>query len=126
MPPAIAQVFGVRESIDQSLLEAVDQFLELSLQSEVQRIALLDGSPRRQARLQARLDDPDERNPLLDAFPPWVWAVLARTADYPMSNTAFDHRFNGIVVDPAGASVWVAELPPGDYPAVNSISQVSI
>jgi hypothetical protein len=28
--------------------------------------------------------------------------------------------------DPAGASVWVAELPPGGYPAVNSICQVSI
>ena len=36
-----------------------------------------------------------------------AWSILARTADYPRSNTAFDHRFNGIVVSPAGDSVLV-------------------
>jgi len=36
-----------------------------------------------------------------------LWSVLATTAPYPRSMTAYDHRFNGIVVDPAGAFIYV-------------------
>jgi hypothetical protein len=36
-----------------------------------------------------------------------LWSVLASTAPYPKSMTAYDHRFNGIVVDPAGTFVYV-------------------
>jgi hypothetical protein len=35
------------------------------------------------------------------------WSILARSAYYPKSVTAFDHRFNGIVVDPAGRFIYV-------------------
>ncbi len=36
-----------------------------------------------------------------------VWSILAQTATYPRSATAFDHRFNGIVVAPAGDFIYV-------------------
>ncbi len=36
-----------------------------------------------------------------------LWTVLARSAPYPRSATAYDHRFNGIVADPAGGVIYV-------------------
>ncbi|MDQ5854691.1 MAG: PQQ-dependent sugar dehydrogenase, partial [Chloroflexota bacterium] len=36
-----------------------------------------------------------------------VWSTLAQTADYPKSNTAYDHRFNGLVVRPSGSYLFV-------------------
>lgn len=36
-----------------------------------------------------------------------AWSVLARSAPYPRSATAYDHRFNGIVADPAGGFIYV-------------------
>jgi Glucose / Sorbosone dehydrogenase len=36
-----------------------------------------------------------------------IWSILAETVGYPKSNTAFDHRFNGIVVSPANDFVYV-------------------
>lgn len=36
-----------------------------------------------------------------------AWSVLAETEGYPKSNTAFDHRFNGIVVSPQDDFVYV-------------------
>jgi Glucose / Sorbosone dehydrogenase len=36
-----------------------------------------------------------------------IWSVLAETASYPKSNTAFDHRFNGIVVSPTSGFLYV-------------------
>lgn len=36
-----------------------------------------------------------------------IWSVLARTDLYPKSATAFDHRFNGIVVAPAGDYIYL-------------------
>lgn len=36
-----------------------------------------------------------------------VWSILATSADYPKSNTAFDHRFNGVVVSPGGDFIYV-------------------
>lgn len=36
-----------------------------------------------------------------------VWSVLAQSAAYPRSATAYDHRFNGIIADPNGGFVYV-------------------
>lgn len=36
-----------------------------------------------------------------------TWSTLAETVPYPKSNTAYDHRFNGIVVSPDGRTVYV-------------------
>lgn len=36
-----------------------------------------------------------------------VWSILAQTAPYPKSNTAYDHRFNGVVVSPNGKFIYV-------------------
>jgi len=48
------------------------------------------------------------------------WSVLARSADYPRSNTAFDHRFNGIVVSPAGDAIYVNSGSRTDHGEVQS------
>ena len=36
-----------------------------------------------------------------------LWSVLARSAAYPRSATAYDHRFNAIIADPDGDFVYV-------------------
>lgn len=36
-----------------------------------------------------------------------TWSILAVTADYPRSKTAFDHVFNGIAVNSAGTYVYI-------------------
>jgi hypothetical protein len=36
-----------------------------------------------------------------------VWSLLAQTQPYPLSKTAFDHLYNGIVVSPDGAFLYV-------------------
>jgi len=36
-----------------------------------------------------------------------IWTQLAVTAPYPKSLTAYDHNFNGIVVNPAGTHIYV-------------------
>ncbi|MFO1153138.1 MAG: PQQ-dependent sugar dehydrogenase [Rhodospirillales bacterium] len=36
-----------------------------------------------------------------------TWSILAQTAAYPRSATAYDHRLNGIVVEPGGQSILV-------------------
>lgn len=38
---------------------------------------------------------------------PRIWSILARTDPYPRSATAYDHRFNGIIVDPSGSHIIV-------------------
>ncbi len=37
----------------------------------------------------------------------YAWSTVARTEFYPLSSTAFDHNFNGIVVSPDGADLYV-------------------
>jgi len=37
----------------------------------------------------------------------FTWETLAQTEPYPLSNTPFDHLYNGIVVSPDGKSVFV-------------------
>ncbi|MFO1128588.1 MAG: PQQ-dependent sugar dehydrogenase [Rhodospirillales bacterium] len=49
-----------------------------------------------------------------------VWSVLARSASYPRSKTAFDHRMNGIVVDPTGTYVYVNSGSRTDHGEVQS------
>ena len=51
---------------------------------------------------------------------PRRWTVLAQTADYPRSNTAFDHRFNGAVVRPAGDVLYVSSGSRTDHGEVQS------
>lgn len=36
-----------------------------------------------------------------------IWSVLAKSAAYPKSKTAYDHRFNGVVVSPDGNFIYV-------------------
>ncbi len=60
----------------------------------------------------------------LDAHGRRIWSVLAQTADYPKSNTAFDHRFNGIVVSPTGDHVYVnsgSRTDHGEIQAANGL-----
>lgn len=49
-----------------------------------------------------------------------VWSILAQSADYPKSNTAFDHRFNGVVVSPNGDFIYVNSGSRTDHGEVQS------
>lgn len=49
-----------------------------------------------------------------------VWSVLVQTVGYPMSNTAYDHRMNGIVVDPTGKFVYVNSGSRTDHGEIQS------
>lgn len=50
----------------------------------------------------------------------FTWATLASTEPYPMSNTQFDHLFNGIVVSPDGQWVFVNSGSRTDHGEVQS------
>lgn len=50
----------------------------------------------------------------------FVWATLATTAPYPTSGTPFDHLFNGIVVSPDGATIYVNSGSRTDHGEVQS------
>ncbi|RYZ07441.1 MAG: hypothetical protein EOO73_12380 [Myxococcales bacterium] len=45
----------------------------------------------------------------------WSWSVLARSAEYPDSNSSFDHHWNGVVVSPDGKDVYVASGSRTDH-----------
>lgn len=49
-----------------------------------------------------------------------LWSVLAQSEPYPRSNTAFDHRFNGIVVSPNGESLYINSGSRTDHGEVQS------
>lgn len=49
-----------------------------------------------------------------------TWSVLAQTVDYPRSNTAFDHRFNGVLVSLDNRSIYVASGSRTDHGEVQS------
>jgi glucose/arabinose dehydrogenase len=49
-----------------------------------------------------------------------TWSMLAQTEDYPRSNTAFDHRFNGAIVSPDNQSLYVASGSRTDHGEVQS------
>lgn len=49
-----------------------------------------------------------------------VWSILAQTAGYPKSKTAYDHRFNGVVVGPWGKYIYVNSGSRTDHGEVQS------
>lgn len=49
-----------------------------------------------------------------------VWSILATSADYPQSKTAFDHRFNGVVVSPKGDYIYVNSGSRTDHGEIQS------
>ncbi|HVV73804.1 MAG TPA: LamG-like jellyroll fold domain-containing protein, partial [Verrucomicrobiae bacterium] len=49
-----------------------------------------------------------------------AWSVLAQTEPYPLSHTAFDHLFNGIIASPDGAWVYVNSGARTDHGEVQS------
>jgi hypothetical protein len=52
------------------------------------------------------------------------WSLLAQTAPYPRSRTAFDHVFNGIIVSPDGNYVYVNSGSRTDHGEVQSVGGV--
>lgn len=52
----------------------------------------------------------------------WTWSLLAQTAEYPDSNTPFDHHYNGIVVSPDGQYVYVASGSRTDHGEVQNVN----
>jgi glucose/arabinose dehydrogenase len=65
----------------------------------------------------------------------FTWATLATTDDYPLGNDSYDHVYNGIVVSPDGASVFVnagsrtdhgeVESNAGQFPGVRELPLTS-
>jgi hypothetical protein len=49
-----------------------------------------------------------------------VWSILAQSAEYPKSKTAFDHRFNGVVVSQKGDYIYVNSGSRTDHGEVQS------
>ncbi len=49
-----------------------------------------------------------------------VWSPFARTEPYPYGNSGFDHQFNGIIVSPDGAEVYVNSGARTDHGEVQS------
>jgi glucose/arabinose dehydrogenase len=50
-----------------------------------------------------------------------TWSIMARTAPYPKSRTAYDHRLNGMAVDPAGAFLYINSGSRTDHGEVQSV-----
>lgn len=49
-----------------------------------------------------------------------IWSTLAKSAGYPKSRTAYDHRFNGVVVSPNGNFIYVNSGSRTDHGEVQS------
>jgi len=49
-----------------------------------------------------------------------VWSILAQSAGYPKSKTAYDHRFNGIVASPSGDFIYVNSGSRTDHGEIQS------
>ncbi|MCC5616293.1 PQQ-dependent sugar dehydrogenase [Nostoc sp. CHAB 5836] len=49
-----------------------------------------------------------------------IWSILAKSAGYPKSKTAYDHRFNGVVVSPDGNFIYVNSGSRTDHGEVQS------
>lgn len=50
----------------------------------------------------------------------WTWSLLARTAEYPDSGSAFDHHFNGVIASPDGQWLYVASGSRTDHGEVQA------
>lgn len=59
-----------------------------------------------------------------DATGKRTWSLLAQTVPYPRSRTAFDHIFNGIIVSPDGAYVYVNSGARTDHGEVQTAGGV--
>ena len=51
-----------------------------------------------------------------------IWSILAESAGYPKSKTAYDHRFNGVVVSPDGNFIYVNSGSRTDHGEVQSVN----
>jgi hypothetical protein len=49
-----------------------------------------------------------------------IWSTLAKSAGYPKSKTAYDHRFNGVVVSPDGNFIYVNSGSRTDHGEIQS------
>ncbi|MBG1268856.1 PQQ-dependent sugar dehydrogenase [Nostoc sp. WHI] len=49
-----------------------------------------------------------------------TWSILAQSAGYPKSRTAYDHRFNGVIVSPGGNFIYVNSGSRTDHGEVQS------
>ncbi len=49
-----------------------------------------------------------------------IWSILAKSAGYPKSKTAYDHRFNGVVVSPDGNFIYINSGSRTDHGEVQS------
>lgn len=52
----------------------------------------------------------------------WIWETVAETEPYPLSNTAFDHIANGIVVSPDGSTLYVNSGSRTDHGEVHDVN----
>lgn len=53
-----------------------------------------------------------------------VWSTLAQTASYPRSATAYDHRFNGAIIDPTNTYLYVNSGSRTDHGEVQSANNL--
>ncbi|PHM11319.1 PQQ-dependent sugar dehydrogenase [Nostoc sp. 'Peltigera malacea cyanobiont' DB3992] len=51
-----------------------------------------------------------------------IWSILAKSAAYPKSKTAYDHRFNGVVVSLDGKFIYVNSGSRTDHGEVQSVN----
>ena len=51
----------------------------------------------------------------------WTWETVMQTAPYPLSNTAFDHIMNGIVVSPDGSKLYLNSGSRTDHGEVHDV-----
>ncbi len=52
----------------------------------------------------------------------WTWETVAETEPYPLSNTAFDHIANGIVVSPDGSTLYINSGSRTDHGEVHDVN----
>lgn len=51
-----------------------------------------------------------------------IWSILAQSAGYPKSKTAYDHRFNGVIVSLDGNFIYVNSGSRTDHGEVQSVN----
>ena len=51
-----------------------------------------------------------------------LWETLIETEEYPLSNTAFDHSFNGIVLSPSEKTLFINSGSRTDHGEVHSVN----
>ncbi|MBO6524072.1 MAG: PQQ-dependent sugar dehydrogenase [Balneolaceae bacterium] len=52
----------------------------------------------------------------------WIWETVAETEPYPLSNTAFDHIANGIVVSPDDSTLYVNSGSRTDHGEIHDVN----